>query len=772
MPVCSYGEALSPKRLPVLALFARPKCLLLLPETLVTERALSQATAGKMLDRAEAKPHIDVYFNEMRTMAEIVGKNPGGRRLKFMLHDIIALRQNGWIPARCEETTGAKSEVKGQLFLHSVKESVKEPAEETGEQANVPDALGEARDLMKKLTPNNLDEMSSHFSGLDIEGPDRLSRLVEIIFERALEESSMSHIYGAFCKLFLPKLLRAEEVRESAADIAGRTATGPQVTISEKFDGSFGVGFLWQGNIVVCSRRRMTSEQAVWATAWAERHLDPTSMDEGWTYLFEILYPGSRVVTSYLYEGLVLLSATDPVGTEVGVGERVEIACAMGIPHAAQLACFEGELNTVCALTESEPSEGWVVQKEDGTRYKVVHERWQRSWVSMQQIQPLLVWEAARFSKPRTTLPSHGQLELDAMCRAMQQGSLHLQRALLRMFSARQFKSLIPSVEASRLKVTDGAHDHEIGAGTFRGFDVVVSPFQEAFVLADALAKARGSHENVIQREDITPLHLRFLALRGGVVFVNCCDALASQTVLDVLRASSHSATRVCFRLVSTKATPAASPDPALLSQRVLVHEHGSPIDTSQKRMLDILSAINSAASSGVVEVAEYDPFANLRFNTAHESDASLFEAAVQYRDQFAREWTSTAVGESVPASEPEGDTFHLFVRAAVDVFCEEHANFQPDQWDSESWKAALRQALAQILSGDVVCLRKRRSLSLDHKLLRVVLHDALLSEHGGIRGYVPSPSFQSTFCKSWPTKTQPRKVIAGTARILPKRWF
>ncbi|CAG8593416.1 4525_t:CDS:10, partial [Ambispora leptoticha] len=54
-------------------------------------------TVGKQLDHPKAKEHMDVYFNRMKAMSD----NPNlSNRIKFMLLDVIELRNNNWVPRR------------------------------------------------------------------------------------------------------------------------------------------------------------------------------------------------------------------------------------------------------------------------------------------------------------------------------------------------------------------------------------------------------------------------------------------------------------------------------------------------------------------------------------------------------------------------------------------------------------------------------------------------------------------------------------------------
>lgn len=95
--------------------------------------------------------------------------------------------------------------------------------------------------------------------------------------------------------------------REVPADII----RGP-VEVTDKMDGSLGIGYNYNGRWEVATRGSFASDQAKWATAWLYRYYLPTyntfNAPEGWTPLWEILYPQNRIVVNYNgYEGLVLL---------------------------------------------------------------------------------------------------------------------------------------------------------------------------------------------------------------------------------------------------------------------------------------------------------------------------------------------------------------------------------------------------------------------------------------------------------------------------------
>lgn len=84
------------------------------------------------------------------------------------------------------------------------------------------------------------------------------------------------------------------------------------VEITDKFDGSLGIGYPTINGYAIATRGSFMSDQAKWATRWIEGGAYWTPAVHGVTPLFEIVYPENRIVLDYgSFEGLVLLGAVD-----------------------------------------------------------------------------------------------------------------------------------------------------------------------------------------------------------------------------------------------------------------------------------------------------------------------------------------------------------------------------------------------------------------------------------------------------------------------------
>jgi hypothetical protein len=113
-----------------------------------------------------------------------------------------------------------------------------------------------------------------------------------------------------------------------------------------KVDGSLVIAFLWKGELLVCTRRRMDSQQALWAQAWAawlRSSVPADAFEPGWTYLFEAVFEDNTVVVPYPFDAPVLLAAVSPDGTRSPHAICVALAARMGVMLAPSLAGTLGD---------------------------------------------------------------------------------------------------------------------------------------------------------------------------------------------------------------------------------------------------------------------------------------------------------------------------------------------------------------------------------------------------------------------------------------------
>lgn len=122
--------------------------------------------------------------------------------------------------------------------------------------------------------------------------------------------------------------------------------------ITEKFDGSLGILYDFEGEARIATRGSFESDQALWATEWWHMTVGKGSLGRDKTHLFEIIYPENRIVVQYHFSGLVHLATLD---TKTGEQVACEIPIIM-IPKEIPPTDFE-------ALKEmdTENEEGFVI---------------------------------------------------------------------------------------------------------------------------------------------------------------------------------------------------------------------------------------------------------------------------------------------------------------------------------------------------------------------------------------------------------------------------
>jgi len=170
--------------------------------------------------------------------------------------------------------------------------------------------------------------------------------------------------------------------------------------VFEKMDGSLGIVFLWEGKAVYATRGSFTSEQAIWMADWGDRYNFSEILVDGYTYLFEIIYPENRIVVDYGgVSRLVLLAAikTD-TGEEILRDDSSTFEIYWGEP-----ATFKGwdlvkkydtisNYNLLKGMVKNN-QEGFVVRFSNGDRVKIKGEEYLRLHRIMTNLSTTAVWE-------------------------------------------------------------------------------------------------------------------------------------------------------------------------------------------------------------------------------------------------------------------------------------------------------------------------------------------------------------------------------------------
>lgn len=151
-----------------------------------------------------------------------------------------------------------------------------------------------------------------------------------------------------------------------------RSTDAPILNITEKMDGSLGILYRDNGSYHIATRGSFGSDQALWATEFLDQNFDLEKLSEDLTLLFEIIYPDNRVVINYQdKKDLVLLAARNrKTGKYMSWRQVKGLSEIFGfsLPKVYHFSMVEDIVRAKHVLDVN--SEGWVVEFEDGQRFK------------------------------------------------------------------------------------------------------------------------------------------------------------------------------------------------------------------------------------------------------------------------------------------------------------------------------------------------------------------------------------------------------------------
>jgi RNA ligase len=192
-----------------------------------------------------------------------------------------------------------------------------------------------------------------------------------------------------------PKFFNYEECLDLVHERIGKNLG---FTVSEKMDGSLGILYWVGGKPFIATRGSFESEQALRANEILSKW-DASSLDQGLTYLFEIIYPENRICVDYgTREELVFLSAYE-------IDSGLEVNPDHPFPSAARYE-FGPDFGSVKKLN-LENREGFVVRFEDGYRFKIKFEDYVRLHSVIFSVSSRSVWNSLRHGQeiPLDDLP-------------------------------------------------------------------------------------------------------------------------------------------------------------------------------------------------------------------------------------------------------------------------------------------------------------------------------------------------------------------------------
>jgi RNA ligase len=171
------------------------------------------------------------------------------------------------------------------------------------------------------------------------------------------------------------------------ADVTDRV----KIQVTDKADGSLGILYPTDDGYAIATRGSFTSEQALHATGvWFDKYNDVEPLN-GWTFLFEIVYPANRIVLDYKgMDDLILLGA---VKNDYGYYVGPEYARALLGWLGPVVESFDFETLSDAAANLYRPNaEGFVV-RHGSEMVKLKQEDYLELHRIVTNINPKTIWE-------------------------------------------------------------------------------------------------------------------------------------------------------------------------------------------------------------------------------------------------------------------------------------------------------------------------------------------------------------------------------------------
>jgi T4 RnlA family RNA ligase len=169
----------------------------------------------------------------------------------------------------------------------------------------------------------------------------------------------------------------------------GKHTSTSEFEVFEKMDGSLGIMFKYNGEVICATRGSFASDQAVWMSKFAKEYNYQDIIVDGFTYLFEIIYPENRIVVNYGdQERLVLLGI---IKTESGEEVPYDDISFDGWDIVNKYDGIRDYSELKSKIDNN--AEGFVVRFSNGDRMKIKGEEYLRLHKVMTNLSTTAVWE-------------------------------------------------------------------------------------------------------------------------------------------------------------------------------------------------------------------------------------------------------------------------------------------------------------------------------------------------------------------------------------------
>lgn len=161
--------------------------------------------------------------------------------------------------------------------------------------------------------------------------------------------------------------------------------------VYEKLDGSLGIQY-YDGDIPqIATRGSFDSSQSKWASAWIESRFERADFIDGYTYIYEIIYPDNRIVIDYHGRSEIVLLAV--IETETGKEiDYISEAHRLGLSYAQPINITIKQIQKRITKTGTN-EEGFVLLYPNGLRVKVKNEEYIQLHKIITQTSAIGLWE-------------------------------------------------------------------------------------------------------------------------------------------------------------------------------------------------------------------------------------------------------------------------------------------------------------------------------------------------------------------------------------------
>ena len=170
----------------------------------------------------------------------------------------------------------------------------------------------------------------------------------------------------------------------------GKHTPTQEFEVFEKMDGSLGIVFVYHGQVVYATRGSFASDQAKWMTDWGSKYNFSDTIVDGYTYLFEIIYPENMIVVNYGGDSRLVLLGVIKTDT----GEETSWDDLSLVDGWDLVKRYDGisDYTTLKGMVKNN-QEGFVVRFSNGDRVKIKGEEYLRLHRIMTNLSTTAIWE-------------------------------------------------------------------------------------------------------------------------------------------------------------------------------------------------------------------------------------------------------------------------------------------------------------------------------------------------------------------------------------------